>query len=290
MTLLAKAGTAARIVANRLGVGRGSWSPNATYVDAAPSIQQTVDIFQGDWASHLPIDGVTTGASALFEDSRIQWMLDTLAEQGCTPAGRGAQGMDVLELGPLEGGHSWMLEQAGAAEVTAIEGNRKGFLKCLLVQHLLEMPRTKFVLGDFDQVLASADRRWDLLIASGVLYHLADPLRTLMNMMRVSDRIFIWSHFADVDAMPAGDRRRRPMTGEVRVAEHDGETLTYHVRSYLGTHRISAFCGGRESAAMWMESAEVIALLERCGYQVTRGPAQPDHPAGPALCLLAVRS
>jgi hypothetical protein len=280
MNTFAKIGIAARKLALRLGIGGGGWSPNATYVDDVPSLQQTVDIFKGDWASRLPLEGVETGKAELFEDSRIRWMIDTLGS---------VQGMDVLELGPLEGGHSWMLEQAGAASVTAVEGNKSGYLKCLLVQQLLGMPRTRFVLGDFDRVLATTGERYGLLVASGVLYHLADPLRTLLDMMRVSDRIFIWSHFADAAAMPAGDPRRRPMTGEVRMAEHDGERMTYHVRSYLGTHRISAFCGGRESAAMWMESDEVIALLERHGYRVHRGPAQPDHPAGPALCLLAVR-
>lgn len=280
MTLFTKLGFAARKLALRLGIGGGAWTVNETYVNELPSLQQTVDIFKSDWASQLPLDGVRSGNAALFEDARIQWLIDSLG---------GVSDMTVLELGPLEGGHSWMLERAGAASITAVEGNKTGYLKCLLVEKLLGMQRTDFVLGDFNRLLAETDARYDLLVASGVLYHLADPLRTLLDMMRVSDRIFIWSHFADAHAMPAGDPRRRPMTGQILTGEHDGERLTYHVRSYLGTHRISAFCGGRESAAVWMESEEVIALLERRGYRVTRGPAQPDHPAGPALCLLAVR-
>lgn len=280
MNPLAQAGITVRKLALRLGIGRGAWSANTTYVDQPPSAQQTVDVFKGEWASRLPISGIVSGEAPLFEDTRIRWLLNEIG---------GVRDMEVLELGPLEGGHSWMLEQAGAARVVAVEGNKAGFLKCLLVQRLLGMPRVEFVLGDFDRVLGLRERRYDLLVASGVLYHLADPLRTLQGMMRTSDRLFIWSHFADADTMPIGDRRRRPMTGEVRIAEHEGDRLTYHVRSYLGTHRIGAFCGGRESAAVWMESAEVIALLERHGYHVTRGPAEPDHPAGPALCLLATR-
>lgn len=284
MNPLATTGLIARKFALRLGIGRGAWTTNTTYVDDLPSTQQTVDIFKGDWASLLPLPGVQSGKAPLFDDSRIRWLLDTMTDSETS-----LDAMHALELGPLEGGHSWMLEQAGAASVTAVEGNKTGYLKCLLVHKLLKMQRTNFVLGDFNRVLATTDKRYDLLIASGVLYHLADPLRTLLDMMRVSDRIFIWSHFADADAMPANDRRRRPMTGEVRMGEHEGEQLTYHIRSYLGTHRISAFCGGRESAAVWMESNEVIALLERRGYRVTRGPAEADHPAGPALCLLAIR-
>lgn len=273
---------AARKLALRLGIGRTrGWSGNDAYVADAPSAQQTVDIFKGDWASALPLPGVVSGGAGLFEDGRIAWMLDRLG---------GVAGFDVLELGPLEGGHTTMLERAGARSIRAIEGNKASYLKCLVVQQLLGLEKARFELGDFDAVLATADQRYDLVVASGVLYHLADPLATLINMMRIADRIFIWSHFADADAMPPGDPRRRPMTGEVRVAEHGGERLTYHVRSYLGTHRLSAFCGGRESAAVWMESGEARALLERGGFAVEAGLAQPDHPAGPALCLLATRS
>ena len=280
MNPFAQAALVARKLALRAGIGAGSWGGNDTYVDAAPGVQQTVDVFRGDWASRLPLPGVTSGTVELFEDARIRWLIDRLG---------GVNGMDVLELGPLEGGHSWMLEQAGAASVHAIEGNKSAYLKCLVVQQLLGMTRTRFELGDFDAFLRAGGRRYDLLLASGILYHLADPLRTLLDMTKMADRLFIWSHFADADAMPPGDKRRRPMTGEVRHGEHEGERLTYHVRSYLGTHRLSNFCGGRESAAVWMESAEVIALLERRGYRVELGPAEPDHFSGPALCLLATR-
>lgn len=280
MNPFAQAALVARKIALRAGIGAGTWSGNATYVDQAPGAQQTVDVFKGDWASRLPLPGVRSGSVDLFDDARIRWLLGELGD---------ISRFDVLELGPLEGGHSWMLEQAGAASVRAVEGNKTAYLKCLVVQQLLSMERTRFELGDFDALLRSTDRHYDLLLASGILYHLADPLRTLLDMTRVSDRIFIWSHFADADAMPPGDKRRRPMTGEVRHGEHDGERLTYHVRSYLGTHRLSNFCGGRESAAVWMESAEVIALLERRGFRVIRGPADPGHHAGPALCLLATR-
>lgn len=280
--MLQKLSIVARKVALRLGLSGGrSWSGNETYVAAAPSPQQTVDLFQGDWASRLPIPGVTSGVAGLFDDARVAWAIEALG---------GVEGFSVLELGPLEGAHSWMLEQAGARDIRAVEGNKGAYLKCLVVQQLLGLERTKFELGDFDAVLESDARRYDLVVASGVLYHLADPLRTLLDMTRVADRIFIWSHFADADAMPPGDSRRRPMTGEVRHGDHGGERLTYHVRSYLGTHRLSAFCGGRESAAVWMESAEVVALLERCGFTVTLGPAQPDHPSGPALSLIATRT
>lgn len=279
MPIAATISAALRKAGLRLGIG-GGWAANQAYVDQAPATQQTVDLFRGDWASRLPLPGIVSGEAALFADERIAWLLER-----CPVAG-----LDVLELGPLEGGHTKMLADAGAGSILALEGNKSAYLKCLVVQQLLDLPQARFVLGDFDAYLEETRDRFDLVLASGVLYHLADPLATLLDLTRIARRIFIWSHFADDAAMPAGDRRRRPFTGERRVAERDGERLTYHVRSYLGTQRRSNFCGGRESAAVWMESAQVVALLERRGFRVETGVAQPDHPSGPALCLYAERA
>jgi hypothetical protein len=64
----------------------------------------------------------------LFDDNRIKWF-----EQQCA----GFAGKRILELGPLEGGHTCMLSRAGAASITSIESNTAAFLKCLIVQNTL---------------------------------------------------------------------------------------------------------------------------------------------------------
>jgi hypothetical protein len=227
---------------------------NDHYVSEAPSDQQTVDLFAGAWASKLPIEGVKSGSVPLFDDERIRWLLDRMG---------GAAGLSVLELGPLEGGHTTMMERAGAAEICAIDANTLCYLKCLVVKELLGLKAARFELGDFDAHLASCDRRYDLIVASGVLYHLVDPLRTLINMTRLSDRLFIWSHFYDEAAMPESDSRRAWMTGKSKRQSIEGETLTYHYRSYGGTRHPLAFCGGKMSHAVWLEQGEVLELLER---------------------------
>src|SRR5262245_46615088 len=100
-----------------------------TYVRTAPDPQNALDIFREEWASKLPppLDRCQAGPHLLFDDARIRW-LDK--EAG------GVQGRTALELGPLEGGHAYMLEQLGASDVTAVEGNTRAFLKCLVVKEL----------------------------------------------------------------------------------------------------------------------------------------------------------
>src|ERR1035437_8430204 len=95
-----------------------------SYVRTAHSVQNALDIFVSEWASRLPPpwSKCAAGGIPLFEDGRIVWALQQLG---------GCEGQRALELGPLEGGHSYMLESHGAASVLAVEANTRAFLKCL---------------------------------------------------------------------------------------------------------------------------------------------------------------
>lgn len=256
------------------------WSTNEQYVHGLPSAQETIDIFEGTWSSELPIAGVNAGPSQLFDDVRIKWLLSEIGS---------VEGWNVLELGPLEAGHTAMLDRAGVARVDAIEGNKVAYLKCLVVKELLDLKSAHFELGDFDAVLRTTDRKYDLIIASGVLYHMADPLRTILNMTRLADTIFIWSHFFDDAAMPKDDPRRSALTGVVHREVEGDDALTYHSRSYMNGTKQAKFCGGSHSKSVWIERGETIALLESKGYKVQVAFDEPDHVHGPAACLLARR-
>ena len=97
------------------------------YVSTPPSKEASFRIFDGAWSSYVP--GFGPGGAPLFDDERIRRF-----EQQCG----GFQGKRILELGPLEGGHTYMLSRACAASVTAIESNTIAFLKCLIVQNALK--------------------------------------------------------------------------------------------------------------------------------------------------------
>ena len=141
---------------------------NDMYEVQAPAPENLVALFEGQWVSALP--GLPSGDVPLFSDDRIQWAIDLAG---------GVTGKRVLELGPLEGGHSHMLEQAGAAHIDAIEANTLCYLKCLLVQQLFGLARTRFELGNFVPWLLSSDETYDVVVAAGVLYHLSDPVPVL---------------------------------------------------------------------------------------------------------------
>src|ERR1035441_9983556 len=89
----------------------------------APSFQQTLDIFKGKWASRMPSDkGGEAGETPLFEDPRVDWAVESLAKLGVD-----LKSSNVLEIGPLEGGHTYRLIRSGAKSVTAIEAHPEAF-------------------------------------------------------------------------------------------------------------------------------------------------------------------
>jgi Protein of unknown function (DUF1698) len=252
------------------------------YVADPPSPQLAIDIFAGDWSSELPAHlGVEAGSARLFADDRIRWLLEEVGD---------LSGREVLELGPLEGGHTFQLSRAGA-HVTAIEGNTRAFLKCLVAKELLGMTSCRFLLGDFVRYLeAHQDEQFDLVLASGVLYHSTDPLHLLELIAGVTDRIALWTHYYDPAVVQGTPTVNHHFVHEPATAEFRGRRLRLHRRDYLEALEWTGFCGGPDAHALWLERGDLLAVLDLLGFSDVRvGSDDPTHVNGPCLLLHAAR-
>lgn len=245
----------------------------------APSDQNVLDLFRGEWSSRMPPGRglhAEPGHADLFADDRLNW-----AEGVIGPFA----GLDVLELGPLEGAHAVMLEGFGAASVTAIEANPRAFLKCLCVKELFGLTRTRFKLGSFLPYLEAAGPA-DAIVACGVLYHMAEPLRLLDLVTARTDRVFLWTHVHEAERI-AG-RADRALFSAPRALDGTG---------YRGVRRLypeaalswQGFSGGADAYAVWLERDSLLAYLRDRGFSVTVGFDEPGHVNGPALALCARR-
>ncbi len=250
------------------------------YVRSAPSDQHAIDIFAGEWSSSFPAStGLIAGTVPLFEDPRITWVLDQLGD---------AHDLRVLELGPLEGAHSAMLHQAGAS-VVAVEANTRAYLKCLVVKEILGLHRCRFLLGDFGAHLRTTAERYDLVLASGVLYHATDPIGLLEAIAGVADRVAIWTHYYHDEVVRSDpDKARRFVAPE--VVTWRGERITLHRRNYLESLEWRGFCGGPEASAVWMERDGIVRVLEVLGLgRITVQSDDLANPNGACVMLLATR-
>jgi len=247
------------------------------YTNEMPSHRVAFSLFEGTWASSVP--GYGLGSALLFEDPRIDWLLEQCG---------GVAGKSVVELGPLEGGHTYMMANAGAESITSIEANSNAFLKCLLVQNALKF-KADFLYGDFRPYLDECERRFDFLLASGVLYHMTDPIKVIESMANVSDSLGIWTHYYDASA-PGYKERQKPYCEEApTITTFRGKTMTTHKRHYEADLDSKNFLGGSAPYSRWMTKDTLIAALEAMDMKVTIGTDHPDHPNGPCVLLFATR-
>jgi hypothetical protein len=69
-----------------------------------------------------------------------------------------------------------MLQRMNAKKIVSIEANTRAFLKCLCIKEIFNLDCVKFKLGDFIQFLEKTNSKFDLVFASGVLYHMLEPI------------------------------------------------------------------------------------------------------------------
>ena len=151
-------------------------------------------------------------------------------------------------------------------------------------------PAPASLLGDFLPWLEAGERRYDLVVASGVLYHSADPARLLEQICGRADAIYLWTHYFDEGAMPKGDPRRRPFSGKVVERFSAGVALRLHERSYRKAWRDPKFCGGAHDRHFWLERDGILAVLASSGFgHVVVSDDQPDHHFGPSFSVYARR-
>ena len=252
------------------------------YVRTAPSSQNAVDALAGQWVGAFPAElGLRAGEVHLHGDPRIQWLAEQLGDR--------LPGKDVLELGPLEGAHTTTLLAAGARAVLAIEANRDAFLRCLVTKEVLNLRDASFRLGDFRLFLEQDTSDWPLIVASGVLYHMVEPLRMLELLAKRTDSLYLWTHVVDDAAMPVGDPRRAHLAAPERCTWF-GREITLHPRPY-DKLKGATFCGGMDAVPRWMDKHDLLWVLRKLGFDsVIVAHDAPNDQHGPSLSILARRT
>lgn len=250
----------------------------ASFLTIPPSDQNAFDLFPNAWSTAFK--GVeTSGTFNGFDDHRLTWLFNRID----------LAGRSVLELGPLEAAHTTMMEQVGA-KVLAIESNKGAFLRCLIAKNYLGLS-ARFLLGDFEKMDLS-DKSFDLVLASGVLYHMKDPVALLDSISKASDRLFIWTHYFEPDlskwnpvlAPLLKDGKWNYKEPDIRsfngmdvrlVKQHYGEALGW-----------SGFCGGSDVFSNWIYREDLLKLLGLLGYsRIEISFDDLQHRNGPAFCL-----
>jgi hypothetical protein len=265
---------------------RAFYDPDhASMCDKAAALENSIDLASANWVTDFTPLGLNgTGSAKLYPDARVSWMRNLFGS---------LQGKTVLELGSFEGAHSIQFSEAGCKEVVGIEANEAHFLKSLIIQNAVGAANVRFLLGDFQKYMETCDRRFDLVSACGVLYHMTNPGKLLSAASKISDAIFIWTVIYNEEAIPDGHRRL--ISGKVTLdadgLEYEGYKHFYRSMDAEKAKKDKNFSGGLDSYAVWLERDALLSILGRLGFtrfdEKLSPPTNPRH--GQNILLLARR-
>jgi SAM-dependent methyltransferase len=217
---------------------------------------------RGPWVTGFAIEGRMYGGKY---DARADVRLNQFAEH--VPGAK-----RILELGCLEGGHSFALAaMPGVESVVAIEGRRANVERARFVQGLLGEKKIEFVHANLEDYDITRLDEFDAVFCVGLLYHLPAPWELVDQMARVAPAAFLWTHFAD-------PQRAKSVRG-----------------GYPGwVYREWGFAfeplSGLSPSSFWPTREALFRMLAASGYpRHTLVEDQSFHPHGPALTLVARR-
>lgn len=173
----------------------------------------------------------------------------------------------ILELGSLEGAHTFMLaEHRGVKRVLGLEGREQNLRKARLIQDLLHVRNAEFAQANLEGSDLSAFGKFDAIFCSGLLYHLPEPWKLIERLPTIAPSLFIWTHYAPETEAKAISNGLR---GKIYVEGGLEEVLS-----------------GMSPTSMWLTLESLITSLTRSGYrsiQVIHNDL--THPKGPDVTI-----
>ena len=134
---------------------------------------------------------------------------------------------------------------------------------------------------------------FDLVLASGVLYHMKDPIALLASISEASDRLFIWTHYFEPDlskwlpSLAPQLKEGKWNYKEPHIQSFKGMDVRLVKQHYGEALGWSGFCGGSNIFSNWMYREDLLKLLGLLGYsKIEISFDHIHHPNGPAFCVL----
>jgi SAM-dependent methyltransferase len=173
----------------------------------------------------------------------------------------------ILELGSLEGAHSFMLAQhPGVKRVVALEGREANLRKARFLQERLQIHTVEFAQANLEHAELAKFGKFDAIFCCGLLYHLPEPWRLIQQCSSIAPFLFIWTQYsAEKEAHNLGNGLR----GKTHIEGGPDEPLS-----------------GMSATAIWLTLDSLRDLLVRSGYGTVEVIYDdPAHPNGPAVTL-----
>ncbi|QYM80067.1 hypothetical protein K0B96_05460 [Horticoccus luteus] len=156
------------------------------------------------------------------------------------------------------------------------------------MKEIFQLKRVRYELGDFIRYLEETDDIFELGIASGVLYHLLNPVELIRLLSLRCRSILLWTVYYDEGFMADNVEVGR------RFHETPAETVTggfahkLYRKRYDEALEWKGFCGGGDVEACWLERETILAAFQYFGFRVME-VVDEKNPNGSAMLLAATR-
>jgi SAM-dependent methyltransferase len=211
----------------------------------------------GPWIFQFRIDGTDYGGGiSAVGDVRVEQFFGFVPEAAT-----------VLELGSLEGAHSFILAQhPGMKRVVAVEAREANLRKARFVQELLQIRNLEFAQANLEHAELASFGKFDAVFCSGLLYHLPWPWKLIEQLPAVAPHLFIWTQYAaETEAHDVGHGLRGKIHGEGGPDEP---------------------LSGMSPTATWLTLDSLRGVLTACGYsRIEIIEDDPAHANGPAVTI-----
>jgi SAM-dependent methyltransferase len=176
-------------------------------------------------------------------------------------------GKTIADLGCNEGGFGVEFARLGAKESVGIEARDVSVQRCELVRKLAGLENLKFIRGDVKEELARWPDSFDIVFASGILYHVADPHKLLSDIFRACREAVL------IDTAVASREAPSHWCSEEIVSR------TFGGKSYQGRVFPEPDASIREStlwaawsneSSFWLLEDELLSLMRDVGFRDVR--------------------
>lgn len=214
------------------------------------------------WVTKFVIEGKAYGGKYdAFNDQRLSWFIQRFPEAET-----------ILELGSLEGGHTFALAQhPNIKRIVAIESRGANLERARFVQQLLKIDKAEFILANLEDFDLASVGKFEVVFCAGLLYHLPEPWRLLEQVARVSPALFLWTHYAPLQKAK--------------------ETRLHYAGMTYREGGMQDSLSGMSPVSFWPTLEGLQQML--ADYSFTRVEIIQDevnHPHGPAVTLAAHKS
>lgn len=228
---------------------------------------QRIKETHGEWASDIPLtEDIWTRGNIQIPQTRLRRVIQIAADLSGKPLSE----CRALDLGCLDGIFSLEFALQGA-ETVGIEVRDENIEKALFSKKVLGLTNVNFIKGDARDISVEANGLFDIILCSGLLYHLTAPdaIKLISKMHEMTKRLLI------IDTHIA---LKPEISYKHNSTEYWGKTFFEHNKN--DTQEVKSkrkLASWDNITSFWFTRPSLINLLNHTGFSSVYECFNPPH-------------